>query len=197
MIFSELAADYRNLWASMKIKGGADSANASDAVATILINARRYQSVQKRTGVPWFWIGAIHYRESDNDFSGCLHNGDHVIGNGKLTYHIPKGRGPFATWEDSAIDALKMRGLHKVPRWTIARMLYEAEAYNGMSYRHKGINSPYLWAGSNHEQHGMFIRDGIFDARASDSRIGVAVIFKLLADWREDVANAINTGNIQ
>lgn len=74
--------------------------------ARIEANRSRYEVVSKATGVPWDVIGVIHYRESSGSFAGVLHNGQKIIGTGKKTTLVPKGRGPFSTWEDAAVDAL-------------------------------------------------------------------------------------------
>ena len=77
----------------------------------ILKDEDRYREVEEDTGVPWFWTAAIHSRESSNDFAGCLHNGEEIIGTGETTTLVPAGRGPFETWEESAVDALEYQDL--------------------------------------------------------------------------------------
>ena len=59
------------MWLSAEIL---DSAHYDlDMIADgILINEERYRDVQGNTGVPWFWIGAIHSRESVLQLSGPL-----------------------------------------------------------------------------------------------------------------------------
>lgn len=54
---------------------------------------------------------------------------------------------PFQ-WEESAIDALTLEGLAAVKLWTIERIAYQLEAYNGWGYRSRNtsVNTPYLWA---------------------------------------------------
>jgi lysozyme family protein len=107
----------------------------------IIANRSRYELVSKATGVPWDVIGVIHYRESSNDFRGVLHNGQKIIGTGKKTTLVPKGRGPFSTWEEAAIDALANCHPHlaKNKDWSIGNTLDKLESYNGLGYRNKGL----------------------------------------------------------
>ena len=42
----------------------------------------------------------------------------------------------------------------------MARILYRWEAYNGFGSRRQGINTPYLWAFSNHYTKGKYVADG-------------------------------------
>ncbi|XUM22233.1 hypothetical protein ACRAVF_00980 [Bradyrhizobium oligotrophicum S58] len=74
------------------------------ATAQRLIAAKaRYQAVSKRTGVPWPIIAVIHERESSQSWSRSLAQGDPWD---RVSVHVPAGRGPFASWEDAAVDAL-------------------------------------------------------------------------------------------
>src|SRR5258705_10572295 len=77
-------------------------------------NRARYAAVGKTLAaagynIPWWFIGVTHYREAGFDKSGnprwdtCLGNGQAL--NRKTTI-VPKGRGPFNSWEEGAVDAL-------------------------------------------------------------------------------------------
>jgi hypothetical protein len=67
-------------------------------------------------------------------------------------------------------------------------MLYQAEVFNGLGYVGKGINSPYVWAGTNHEQSGKYVADHQFNPNAEDSQLGVAAVLVRLAEKRPDIA---------
>lgn len=146
--------------------------------AKIAANRSRYELVSKATGVPWDVIGVIHYRESSGDFRGVLHNGQKIIGTGKKTTLVPKGRGPFSTWEEAAVDALANCHPHlaKNKDWSLGTTLDKLEAYNGLGYRNKGLASPYLWAGTNQYVKGKYVADGKFDANHVDQQLGVAAL---------------------
>lgn len=155
--------------------------------AKIIANRARYETVAKATGVPWDVIGVIHYRESSGDFAGVLHNGDRIIGTGKLTVKVPKGRGPFSTWEEAAIDALVNTPPYAAKNndWSIAGTLDILERYNGLGYRMRGLPSPYLWAGTDQYVKGKFVADSKFDPNHVDKQLGVAPI---LMKIREETA---------
>lgn len=150
-------------------------------VARILKNKAKYQEVEGITKVPWYVLGAIHYRESSLNFTRHLHNGDRLTAR---TIHVPdgrpvKGEPPF-TWVESAIDAIKLKSWHKVTDWSIDNALGLIEAYNGLGYKNKGLPSPYLWAWTNNYTKGKYVADGKFDPNFVDQQCGTAVLLKSL-----------------
>src|SRR5262249_54559480 len=64
--------------------------------------------------------------------------------------------------------------------WPVSRMLWALEPYNGYGYRNKGLRSPYLWASTNHQQRGKYVRDRVFDPRVMDEQVGCAAQLKYL-----------------
>lgn len=178
---AQTASGYRNLWARAEIVPARRDAAAA-AARRILAAKDRYQPVQQATGVPWFMIGALHMRESGLSFAGHLHNGDSLNG---YTVRVPKGRpkvghGPPFGWTESAVDALAMKGLRTVEVWSLERILYECERYNGFGYLGKG-NSPYLWSWTTLYTSGKYVRDHVYDPHAIDRQPGVVAILKALA----------------
>ena len=129
-----------------------------------------------RTGVPWPWLGAVLERESSCRAGRHLHNGDPLTAR---TIHVPAGRlpapaAPPFSFAASAFDALcVLKGLHRVGDWSIGQQAYQAERYNGFGYRKRGLRSPYLWAGCNHQQAGKYVADGDFDPDEIDRQPGV------------------------
>ena len=101
------------------------------------------------------------------------------------------------------MDALTMAGrdldevdtdpMDGVDDWTIERILYEAERYNGWGYLGRA-NSPYIWAGSNHYIRGKFIADGVYDPNHVDIQPGVASVLRRLMLVDEGVRERIETG---
>lgn len=177
--FAKLKGGYRNLWNAAKLTRADQT---EKAVNRILASRKRYEAVEARTGVPWYFIAVTHMRESSNNFAGVLHNGEHIIGTGRKTRLVPAGRGPFVSWEQAAIDALQLKGLHRIKDWPIERVLYECERFNGWGYYFKGRTSPYVWAGTQHYRSGKYVRDGVYDAGHVDTQLGVAAVLKRLAD---------------
>lgn len=159
------------------------------AADVIKKNQARYERVSQATGVPWELIGAIHYRESDFDFGAALHNGDKIIGTGRKTYRVPAGRWPFNTWEESAIDALRMKGGLGFTSMNgsddqLRRVAAYAERYNGYGYRNRGGVSPYVWGGTPLYKWGRFVADHVYDPNSYDKRPGVMpIILSVLKKW--------------
>jgi len=138
----------------------------------------RYQEVEALTGVPWPLIAVLHLRESDADFHTYLGNGEPL---NRRTRLVPKGRGPFATWEDGAVDALKYDGLTSLKDWRIEKQLWAAEGFNGWGYANRGLPSPYVWGGTNIQKPGKYVADGKWNGRVWDTQPGVAPILVSLA----------------
>jgi hypothetical protein len=124
------------------------------------------------------------------NFKTHLHNGDSL---NARTYHVPAGRPKTGTppfrFADSAIDALTMspHNLGKVKAWTVERILYETEKYNGWGYLNKG-NSPYLWSWTDLYHGGKYVADGVYRASAWDTQAGCVAMLKELAALDPSVA---------
>lgn len=155
--------------------------SAIDVAAQKIIAFKdRYKGVERTTGVPWEWVGAAHMRESNNNFRGVLHNGEHIIGTGRRTRLVPRGRGPFSSWEQAADDALAIKGLKGKPRawWTPSQELYQHERFNGWGYAARGKPSPYVLAGTQFYTRGKYVRDGVYSASTVDPQLGTAPVMK-------------------
>lgn len=168
-------------WAKAKFTR---STEINAQAAKIEAKRPRYEVVSKATGVPWDVIGVIHYREASGSFDGVLHNGQKIIGKGTKTTLVPKGRGPFKTWEEAAIDALVTAPPYaaKNKDWSIGGTLDLLERYNGLGYRNKGLPSPYLWAGTDQYVKGKYVADGKYDPNHVDKQLGVAPILMKLRE---------------
>lgn len=187
--FASTQRGYHNLWEKAEVRS-ASANKANDAALTVIKYRSRYEKVAERIGNKDLWplIGAIHYREASFSFAGVLHNGDKIIGTGRKTVHVPAGRGPFSTWEEAAVDALVLKGWHRITDWyLIERWLYETESFNGFGNFNR-VNSSYVWAGTTLQQAGMWVADHVFDKTAWDSRLGVAAILKALFKLRPELA---------
>ncbi len=175
--FAQCKDSYTKLWQGMQIT----KLPAADKQAkAIVANKDRYKAVEALTGVPWFVIGIIHTREAGSppDFKATLHNGQKIIGTGKKTTIVPIGKGPFATFEDAAVDALAS---YKGAAWSPEYVAYTLEKYNGFGYRMRNLPSPYLWGGTNRQLPGKFISDGHFDPKVVDPQIGgMAVLYQIM-----------------
>jgi lysozyme family protein len=150
---------------------------AEIVAAQIVAHASRYHAVEAATGVPWYFIGVCHQMEAGGNFHRHLHNGDPLH---EATINVPAGRGPFATWEASAVDCCKLKKWADVTDWSMARFAYQAEAMNGWGYATKSQPSPYLWSGMTPYTCGKYVSDHCFDARAVSKQIGAMAILKAL-----------------
>ncbi len=137
--------------------------------------------------MPQIWMATSFEREASSNFADSPAQGDpwsHV------SVHVPRGRGPFASWAAAAIDAYHIDGLDKVgaANWTWARACYEGEVFNGFGYRAHGIHSPYLWAGTNNYVSGKYVADGVWSAGAVDQQLGIVPVMVRMVALRPALA---------
>jgi lysozyme family protein len=147
-----------------------------DHIAGRLVAAKsRYEEVSTETRIPWAIIGVIHERESSQSWAASLAQGDPW---NRVSIHVPRGRGPFVSWEAAAIDALE-----KCPPfaahwtdWTIGGALTLLEQYNGLGYAAHGVPSPYVWASTDQYRSGKYVADGHYDPNPIDHQLGCAAL---------------------
>lgn len=174
MDFASSQRGYSNLWNKATIRPER-KVKVSAIARALLKNRDRYEKIAAQVGkVPWWWVAAIHHMEANADFTKYLGNGQRL---GAVTTLVPRGRGPFSSFEAGAIDALRLKKLHEIPEWGVARALYEAERYNGWGYLGK-INSPYLWSFTDLYSRGKYVEDHVYDANSVSLQCGVAATFK-------------------
>jgi lysozyme family protein len=173
---------YEELFASCKIRSRWLS--QIQAIAEKIVSVRRqYDAIETQTTVPWWFIGIIHYREA-NFQEAHLHNGDPLT---SRTVHFPEGRpvappanGLIYTFVESAIDALCAIKYDKAKDRSIAAWLWRFEMWDGFGYAMRGLNSEYLWNGTNHfgsgQNQGKVLADGQFDPNAQSDRVGAAAL---------------------
>lgn len=157
------------------------------SVAKSLVAAKpRYVAVQNRTGVPWHFIAVVHEREASQSWTGSLAQGDPW---NEKSIHEPAGRGPFASWEDAAVDAL----VHCHPfaaqnkDWSIGGLLTKLEEYNGFGYAMRGRASPYVWAGTDQYLTGKFTGDHQFNPNVVDRQLGCAGLLISMAQLDKSI----------
>lgn len=185
ILFTEaLRKEYENLFNSCIIRPERIQA-VDQALTNLLVNKKRYQNVSDTQGIPWSFVAVIHNMEASLNFSKHLHNGDPLTGR---TVQVPAGRPPKGqppfTWEESACDALSLKGLGSKTDWSLAGTLYQLERYNGWGYRlyHQHVLSPYLWCFANHYNSGKYIADGTWSDTAISKQCGAAVLLRRMAE---------------
>ncbi|TRC81838.1 peptidoglycan-binding protein [Mesorhizobium sp. WSM4307] len=183
-LFDEYKEGYERNWERLEIRSNRASVVKKEA-KRILDGKTIYTQIESRTGVPWWFVGVCHYRESSLNFGTYLGNGQPL---GQRTTIVPKGRGPFTgpnAFVDGALDALRLEGFVGASDWGIARTLFRLEGFNGFGYHGKGVNSPYLYGGSTlygppEARAGKYVKDHVFDPNFADTQLGTAVILKAL-----------------
>jgi hypothetical protein len=107
--YEALKNEYASFFSSAQLRS--ERSDLADWHKRVLLEYRaRYEAVAKDTGVPWFFIGAIHGLEASYNFRAHLHNGDFPLS--ARTRQVPANRpvnwGAPYSWEASARDALKL-----------------------------------------------------------------------------------------
>lgn len=180
--FAALKPKYEALFAGAKVLDKWKNTVAWYA-AKLHKGRARYEAIEQASGVPWWFVGVVHAMEASFSFTGHLHNGDPLSAK---TVQVPKNRpkvwNPPNDWQSSALDALDRQGLLQAGDWTLARVLYRLEAYNGYGYHAIGINSPYLWSFSNQWTKGKYVADHKYDPNATSKQCGAAVMLRALTD---------------
>lgn len=171
--FVALADNYAAMLAAAKLT------EPTRVTATRLLQHRdRFLSLQQSTGVPALWVMPVFEREEPS-FECYLGNGDPL---NEPTKHVPRGRGPFASWEAGAADALKLDHISAVEDWSWARACYEWELWNGFGPRDHGRTSGYVWAGTDQYHGGKYVADGVWSPRTWDHQLGCFAIAKAIAE---------------
>jgi lysozyme family protein len=174
----------KKLWDTMSL-GVIGSQKLSDIKwykSKAIKNAVEYKLIQAHMGIPWQVVAVVHGLESSFNFEKNLMNGQPLD---QVTTWVPKGYGPWESWEESAIDAFKLKMQQgKLPsEWTLGNTLEFLLLYNGTGYERKGLVSPYLFSYSNHyvnQGGGKYVKDGVFDRDAISLQVGGAVLLKEL-----------------
>jgi len=169
---------YARAWDAMTIPPARAREVRATAVRLAAAKAQ-YQTVEKLTGVPWFMIAVIHEREASQNWNTQLAEGDPLR---RVSTHVPRGMGPFATWEAGAVAALEHEGFEHVIDWRLEKILFYLEAYNGWGYWAHGVPSPYLWGATGIQRPGKYVADGVWSSRALDQQLGCAALIKATSE---------------
>lgn len=174
-LFPALAPDYASWVAHAEILP--EHRATVTAIAQKIVTVRqRFAHVSAVTGIPIDWMGASFYRESDLNFACSPAQGDRWD---RRSVNVPRGLGPYNSWDESALVAYHIDGIDLVgaPNWDWPRKCYDSEIMNGFGYRDRWhIRSPYVVGGTNLQQRGKYVRDGVFDPDVMDTQIGMLPI---------------------
>lgn len=175
-------------WAKAKLTRAAEMIPVARRLVAV---KARYQAVSAHTGVPWYVIAVIHERESSQRWDRSLAQGDPW---NTVSTHVPKGRGPFKSWEEAAADALVVCPPYAAAwkDWTPGGTLTLLEMYNGLGYSYKGLPSPYVWSGTDQYVRGKYIADGVFDPNVVDKQLGCAGLIMTMATLDTSVVMTVD-----
>jgi len=187
LTFDQLKGEYTQHLAAFQ----PTKAHQAAIVAKRLLESRdRFINLTKLCGVPALWVMPVFERENPS-FRSYLGNGDPLD---RPTTHVPVHRGPFATWEAGAADALQLDHVTLCPEWTWEWACYEWEKWNGFGPRNHGRPTGYLWAGSNQYFGGKYVADGVWSRGTFDTQLGTVAIAKALADLDHELAQGFVSG---
>lgn len=146
-----------------------------------------YVQIETLTDVPWFVVAVIHEREAGQRWAASIAQGDPW---NRVSTHVPRGRGPFKSFVEAAVDALK----NCPPKaaqwndWSAGGALTILEAYNGLGYDdYHAEASPYIWGATNQEMRGKYVGDGEYSAAAWDTQIGCAAMLKKMMELDKSI----------
>ena len=168
---------------------------------TIVSRRSQYDQVERQTAVPWWFVGILHYREL-NFRDAHLHNGDPL---NARTVNAPVGHpqalpanGHYYTFVESAIDALRLKSLDKIPDRSLGAWLWSFDYWHDFDYAKRGINSERLWNGTNHfgsgNNLGKCLPNGLFDLNATSDQAGAGAIVWYL--YHKGMLNATPASNL-
>lgn len=167
---------------------------AAKSIAVRLLKSRdRFLALQTACGVPALWVMPVFERENPS-FQTYLGNGDPLD---KATTHVPRGRGPFSTWEAGAADSLTLDRVTLCPQWTWERACYEWELYNGFGPRQHSRPSGYLWSGTSEYRGGKYIADGVWSRGTWDHQLGCVIVAKQIASLDAEIGKGFIVGGGQ
>lgn len=179
-----LRQHYDELFTKCQVRG--ERLGAVDGVVDRAVALRaRYEAVGGSLGCPWYVVAVVHSLEGGLRFDRHLHNGDPLTAR---TVRVPAGRPhvgePPFTWEESARDALRLKGFHRWADWSLPGLLFKLEQYNGWGYRlhHPEVPTPYLWSFTTHYSKGKYVADGRFDPNAVSQQCGAVALLRRIAE---------------
>lgn len=187
--FSELEGEYASDLQNMV----AHKVDEAHAVAKRLVGHRdRFLNVQRISGVPALWLMPVWEREGPS-FEAYLGNGDPI---NRPTRDVPRGRGPFDSWEDGCADALALDHITACTAWTWPAALWHWELWNGFGPRHHGRPTGYLWAGTSIYRGGKYVSDGVWSPGTWDHQLGTVIVAKAIADIDQEIGQGFTAAHL-
>lgn len=180
--YTELCGEYESWVAHCRPLPARE--HETDAVARKLTKPEsllRLRKVFDATKIPIQVQATIGERECGFDFTKNWGQGDSLT---RPSTHVPRGRPPLGappddhfpvSWEYACIDAFTVcdrLNVLSVPAWTLAYSCWKWEGYNGFGPRAHGRRTGYVVGGSNLQQPGKYVSDGVWDPNHWDTQLG-------------------------
>jgi lysozyme family protein len=182
LTFEALQPQYKEMLGAMK----ATRMPAAVVVAKRLLASRdRFLGLQTACGVPALWVMPVFEREQPS-FDAYLGNGDPLS---HPTTHVPRGRGPFSTWEEGAADALALDHVAEPATWTWEWACWQWEKWNGFGPREHGRPTGYLWSGTDQYKGGKYVSDGVWSPRTFDQQLGTVILAEAIVSLDPEIAS--------
>lgn len=185
----QLIAENEARWRKCEIAPNRAAELASVAKRLVAPPAKTtYAQIETLTSVPWFVVAVIHEREADQNWHCSIAQGDPWI---RPSRHRPRGRGPFKSFIEAAVDALKNCAPHAAQwrDWSAGGTLTILEEYNGLGYEeYHAEASPYIWGATNQEMRGKYIGDGEYSPHVWDQQLGCAAMLKQMMALDSSIA---------
>lgn len=151
--------------------------NALAVARRLLASKDRFLGLEKLCGVPALWTMPVFEREGGG-FSAYLGNGDPLT---RATTDIPRRRGPFASWEEGAQDALRLDHIAEADEeWSWALACYKWELWNGFGPRLHGRPTGYVWSWTSVYAGGKYVADGVWSRGTWDQQAGCVAIARAI-----------------
>lgn len=181
--FAALREDYATRLAVWKPHLRPGQGDPHKVAQDLLVHKDRFLALQSLCGVPALWVMPVFEREEPR-FDRYLGNGDRLD---HPTTHVPRGRGPFASWEEGAVDALKLDHITAVTSWSWQMACYEWERWNGFGPREHGRETGYNWSGTDQYEGGKYTGDGVWSRGTWDVQLGCVIVAKAIAELDPEI----------
>lgn len=193
-------AQYKTFWDELQKSGLHPGAFnwpriAREQVDWALLHKKRFLSVAIEFGsMPWHVVCQLSRMEMGLNFNGSLLNGDPW---NKKTVRFPAGHGPWDSWEEAAVYAIKDEARRwnfklKDWKWDLGGTFFHLNAWNGFTHclpEGKDIQppyaSPYIYSGTPFYQRGKRVEKknwlgkyyGYFDKNLVSEQLGCMAFY--------------------
>jgi lysozyme family protein len=194
--FLALQEEYVHRLATLKItRPAAAEKRARELIKPSVLD--HFVPVNQKLGIPIVWMVCSFNRESDCDFTRSPAQGDRWD---EVSTHVPRGVGPFPSFEASAEWAYRHDGIERNSfPWTFAYACYTWEEFNGFGPRNHGHVSGYVFAGTDQYDPpsglgGKYVEDGVWSPTTVDRQLGCVPLAMMMIELEPSLAFVADVG---